>query len=540
MVAALACTTLALPAHAQSTRAAADTLGRDVATGAIATPVDKGLPTVVMNNDTPAAPANDGTMVMVGAIAVRGAPEIPASAFAPAIEQFVGKTANSAELQNMARALADVARQRGYIFASAIVPPQNVERGTVTVQLDPGRIDFVRVEGSENRKLRRILEKIAGPAVRRETLERQLLLAGDIPGIIVLGTRFVRDSKGPGLVVQVRESRIEGQIAADNYGPRELGPARLRLRVDFAELLADDDVLTIQAVGTPLEPKELAYVSVRYSKGIGDSGAEIGIAGALGHTKPGDGLGIITGESRYAAVFASASLLRRQKLSIWANAELAYLHVDQSVLDIKAQRDELVTYFFSLAMSGRVAGGRLNSGLGIVNGLGIAGTTQVGEPFASRFDASGRFTKGIFWASWNRDFGHGVSLRLAANGQLADRPLLASQEIAIGGPGFGRGYDFNERFGDNGILGLAELRKQFNKPLHGVDWVQIYGFADGGYVDNLGNDYGDGSLFSAGSGLRALMGKTEIGVEAALPLSGPRLETGTRKPRLNLSVTQSF
>ncbi len=540
VVAVCLCAVLAPPAFAQSSGGAAATLGRDVAATPATVPVDPGASTVVTGIDGGQADATPGASVLVGAIAVRGAREIPAEAYASAIERFVGKTASTAELQQMARAMADVARQRGYIFASAVVPQQSVERGIVTIEVDPGRIDFVRIEGSGNRKLRRILERIAGPAVRRETLERQLLLAGDIPGITVLGTRFVREDQGSGLVVNVRESHITGEVAADNFGPRALGPARLRLRVDFAELLADDDVLTVQALGTPLNPKELAYLSVRYAKGLGDGGAEIGVAGALGRTQPGFGTGRLIGESRYAAVFASAPLLRRQNTSVWANAEIAYLHVDQAQDDIRVQRDELITYFFSLAMSTRVGGGRLNSGLGIVDGLAVGGTTRRGDPLASRYDGSGRFVKGVVWASWSRELGHGLSLRLAANGQLADRPLLAAQEIAIGGPGFGRGYDFNERFGDNGILGLAELRQRIDRPVRGVDWVQLYGFADGGYVSNIESAYGDGSLLSAGTGMRALLGKTEIGVEAALPLSGPRLDTGTRKARLNLSVTQNF
>ncbi len=532
---------LASPAAGQQgARAAAETLGRDITTSAVS-PRDRSASVAsVANPGDPAEPTAPALSVLVGAIAVRGAPDIPRAAFAPAIERFIGTTANQRGLQDIARALADVARQQGYIFASAIVPPQDVQRGTIIVQVDPGHVDFVRVAGSDNGKLRRLLEKIAGPAVRRETLERQLLLAGDIPGIAILGTRFIREGARAGLIVDVRQTHVEGTIAADNFGSRALGPARIRLRVDFAALLADDDVLTAQAVATPLNPKELAYASLRYAKGVGDHGAELGIAAAVGRTQPGDSFGNRTGQSRYAAIFASAPLIRRNRLSLWANSELALLHIDQTQNEIRRQRDELVTYFFSLALSARFGGGQLNSGLGIVEGIGIGGTTRLGDPLASRADASGRFVKGQFWANWVRNFSHGRSIRLAANGQLADRPLLAAQEIAIGGPGFGRGYDFSERFGDNGILGLIELRQRFDHPLKGVDWVQLYGFADGGYVDNIGGSFGNGSLFSAGSGLRALMGKTEIGVEGALPLSGPRYESGNRQPRVNLSVTQSF
>jgi len=181
-------------------------------------------------------------------------------------------------------------------------------------------------------------------------------------------------------------------------------------------------------------------------------------------------------------------------------------------------------------------GGRLWAGAGVVQGLGLAGTIVAGDPLASRFDGSARFTKAFCWANCTGGLGGGVSLRLASNGQLASRPLLSAQEIGLGGAYFGRGYDFNERFGDNGIVGLAELRRRFDEPVKGVSWLQLYGFIDGGYVADLGGSFGEGALGSAGAGLRAMIGQTEIGIETAFPLGAVRYESGDRSPRINLFV----
>jgi hemolysin activation/secretion protein len=478
--------------------------------------------------------------VMVGAIKIEGNGQIESSAFASVIETYLGQQADTQKLQSLARAVADQARAQGYIFASAIIPPQSVETGVITVQLDEGHVDQIRVSGSSNRRLWATLGKIVGKGVQKSVVERQLLLAEDIPGISILSTRYAREGNLAVLNVEVREDHHSGSISLDNAGSRSIGPARLILRYELTGLADQDDVLTVQAVVTPLQPKELAYGSVRYAHSIGTNGAQVGIAGALGATKPGETNGVITGKSRYVAIFANQPVLRSNTASVWLNTEFAYLSVKQTYNGVTAQSDAIATLTFAASGAVALAGGRLSGGLGIVQGLNILGATRSGDPFASRTDASGTFTKGLLWLNWSGALMDHLTLRLAANGQIASRPLLAAQELGLGGPGFGRGYDFSERFGDNGILGLAELRRQFDHPLQGVDWMQLYGFIDGGVVGNLANGFGSGTLLSSGGGLRAAMGKTEIGVEAAFPLNEIRYESGNKRPRVNLSVGYNF
>jgi hemolysin activation/secretion protein len=527
-------------AHAQISRDPASTLGRDVAVPAN----DRNAARANAKADTTADTAENVTAspaigVFVGAIQVDGGREIPRATFAPVIERFIGQRADTSDLRAIARAIADAARRQGYVFASAMIPAQNAETGTITVKLDPGAVDAVRIVGSDSVRLRRTLDLIRGPAVRREVLERQLLLAGDIPGIIVDTSRYAREPDGAVLIVEVKEDRLSGAVGADNYGSREIGPARARLRLDLTGLM-DGDVLTLQAVATPLQLRELAYAAARYSKTVDNHGSQIGLAVSAGRTRPDYGSAVtVQGNSRYAALFASHPLIRSNAASLWANAELAWLRVDQQAGGMMQQRDEIATFTLSATTAAKLGGGRLWGGFGVVQGLGFAGTTQSGDPMASRLDGSARFTKATAWLDWKRPISEQVSLRLAANGQLASRPLLAAQELGIGGPGFGRAYEFSERFGDTGILGLIEVRERWGKWL-GFDSVELYQFVDGGYVSNLRGGFGSGTRMSAGGGVRAGVGKTSLGLEAAFPLNADRDATGNRNPRVNLTVEQGF
>ena len=90
-------------------------------------------------------------------------------------------------------------------------------------------------------------------------------------------------------------------------------------------------------------------------------------------------------------------------------------------------------------------------------------------------------------------------------------------------------------------MGSAELRYDWKNPFDLIPNAQVYGFIDGGVVDNLENGFGSGSLASLGGGLRADLGaqvRADLGV--AVPLSGTRYDTGDETPKVNVSVAKAF
>ena len=58
---------------------------------------------------------------------------------------------------------------------------------------------------------------------------------------------------------------------------------------------------------------------------------------------------------------------------------------------------------------------------------------------------------------------------------------------------------------------------------------------------NIDSPFGSGSLASAGGGVRVdLTDTVAAAVELAVPLSGPRYDTGDESPKLNLWLAKSF
>jgi hemolysin activation/secretion protein len=486
--------------------------------------------------------APDAAMIQIGAVRVVGIKSLQNQDFARVADQYVGRQLSRSELQQLARSIADTARSRGYIFASAAIPPQELEMGILEVRLEEGTIDEVRIEGTENRRVRSILNRIVGPSPQKAEVERAILLAGDVPGISITRTRYVREGNRGVLLVRAREERSTGEVRLDNNGTNSTGPLRARLSLDLNGLLASDDSVSVNVITNPLDPKELVYVSGSYSIGLGDTGITANLSAGTGRTEPGGrapGFESV-GRSNYVSASLTAPLIRSNEASLYASAELAYLTVNQDYIAFGLQKDDIVTFTATAWGNMRVAGGRMAAGVSITQGLGIFGATEANDPLSSRLEGSGRFTRLNSWLNFNRDLGGDFSIRAAMNAQWASRPLLSSQTIGIGGPSFGRGYDFSERTGDSGILGSLELRRTFEDPVPFIDWLQAYGFVDGGYVYDLRGNRGGSALYSAGGGIRSGIGDANMSFQLAFPLNSIREASADKSPHINFSVGYQF
>jgi hemolysin activation/secretion protein len=478
----------------------------------------------------------------IGAIGIVGADALDIELFSPVVETFIGQEATEEQLASLTQQIADIAREKGYIFASAYVPEQSVEMGVLQIKLIEGMIDAVRIVGSDNQHLRAILSPLEGKVARRPEIERSLLLAGDIPDIWVRSTNFLQEDGRNILQVTVRERGDRVRIQADNYGSDSFGPVRARLSGDLRGAIHDADALGVAIRTNPIEPKEILSVSGYYATAIGKDGMRAGIAGSVGDTAPGGNAAgsDISGESRYLALFASYPLVRATSGSLWVETEAAYLSINTEEMNMLIREDTQVTV--SLGVRGELpfAGGRVRAGATLVQGLDIFGATRFGNSLASRLDGDGVFTKGEYWADFQTGLTKDLSIYLAARGQIASRPLLAAQELSIGGAYRVRGYDFSELSGDDGFYGLAELRYDVKPQLSWLKRLQIYGFADMGFVNDIASNSNEGTLISAGPGVRGRVGPLDFELEGALPINRDRDNSDNKTPHVNVRVGMDF
>jgi hemolysin activation/secretion protein len=545
--------------------AGAALLGAGAASAAdvVQNPVDRADPSVVERqlgpdehrSQAPTAPAlpapaagetqvQEGPPIVAGAIRVDGATALPPSAFAAAIEPYLGRPLGGAELRALARDVAGAARAAGYPLATAWIPRQDLVAGVLHVSLEEGSIDAVEADGPGKKAVERVLTPLAtGRPVRTAELERALLLAGDIPGVSLGRPRIVRRMGRNVLTVRTDFDRVQGRASIDNAGSSTAGPVRARVSVDVNSLIARGDRLSIGVSATPLQPREFQLVEAAYRAPVGRAGTELAVAGYVGHSRAGGDLrsADIGGVSRQAEVSVTHPLLRSRAASLWANAALTVRDSDLDRAGARVRDDRIVTASATLFANGLLAGGRMRVRLSYVQGLDWLRATMPGDPLASRADGSGRFSAVRTWMQYDRSLGGNFSMQLSGQAQLASRPLLASEEIGLGGRQFLRAFDYWEVSGDEGAAASAELRYDIASGLpNPLRRLQLYLYADAGRTTNLRGGFGGGSLASAGAGARAWLDHgLEAGLELGVPLTDSPYDSDP-DPRFSFSVASRF
>jgi hemolysin activation/secretion protein len=496
--------------------------------------VDKPLPRQGLGNEP----------VFVGAVTLSGLQTLRPADFSDVIASSIGQTLSPDQLAVLTTKISERMRARGFAFASAWIGPQRMVAGSLAVSVDEGRIDEVRFEGAAPSAVRRALDPlVSGQAARLDEVERRLLIAGDVAGVRVRSSRYLREGDRGVLVVRVTQERVSLRASLSNQGTKPIGPEQARIQVDLNGLLASDDSLTLSYSTAPAQPRELQFGYARYARRITSSGTEVALSGSISVTHPGAYLASLDLRNRswYAGASVLQPVLRRRRASFWLGAELGVRNLAQWRNDVRVRRDQIAKASLTLYGNAKLAGGRLRVSTSVSQGLGILDATEPGDPLASRRDADGTFTAVNAWADWTTDLSRKFSLRLALQGQLASQPLLISEETSLGGTTFLRGYDWGERSGDEGAMGVAELRYLIDNPLGLVKRAQLYAYLDGGTVSNLSDGFGGGSLASAGGGMRMdITSKMGATLELAVPLSGPRYDTGDETPKLNFSLVRAF
>jgi hemolysin activation/secretion protein len=491
---------------------------------------------------TTSSPTVTGT---INAVIVDGGDPVDAALYAASYAPVIGRDLGRAELTGLASAIADVARRRGYPFASASVGPQQVASGILRVTLDLGKVDAVRVTGASSAAADSLLNDalVTGQPIRRDQLERAILLVSDVPGVRVTSSRYVKQDGFGILLIAIAADRASAYAQVDNRGSDEVGPIRSTILGNVRSVLQSGDELAFLVSQTPVQPTEFVFVRGRYSAPVDNSGSVVSVAASYGRSHPGASLKQLNviGHSVDLAVSLNHPVLRSRATSVWATAEFRATSIDQTLAGRSIRDDRLATLTESLNGFMNAGPGTLRGEVGVTVGLPLAGVTHEGDAMTSRFDGDGRFALAGYTVDWTVKVIDPVTVVVASSGQLASRPLLATAEIGVGGPSFARGYDYAERTGDNGIMGSVELRADAGRVIPGlINRLQLYGFVDGGRVSNLRGGFGGGQLFSTGGGGRFGLGAADGMIEVALPLNADRFDTGNKNPRISLRLSKVF
>ncbi len=476
------------------------------------------------------ASADTRRLFRLEAVDIDGNSALSVGELATAYAGQLGREVSQSDIVAITAAISEIYRKAGFHLSRAIVPPQDLKRGRLRIQVIEGVVEEIVVNGEQAEAfgVKPLLSPIAAerPA-RLATLERQLLLANDRPGLRVTDTALDEITPASGrfrLTVSVQSWRVYTAVGVDNMGSAAVGPWQSSASAALNSLVMPGDSLAMSGSFAPGASRELRYGRASYDLPLGVESLRIGISASRSEVWPGDErrwLRTVSRADTYEARIAFAPVLS-QIHTLWLTGSLGLSDVSEQNSYGRLYRDRIGLASLSADYKLHAAEGSWSYlSATYRHGLGLVDANLDSEDWLSRSGASSRFS--LLNASFThyQNLFENWSLKFSAAGQVASGPLLSSQQFYLGGLSFGRGFEGGWLAGDNAVAGSAELR--FDQPLtlSFAKGYQLYGFTEGGVTRSYSQpkDLVQG-LASIGVGVRLFVNDDlQFGVAVARPLT---------------------
>jgi hemolysin activation/secretion protein len=448
---------------------------------------------------------------------------MPAQELEAAWAPLVGQTFSTADLVRITDALARVYEDHDLAIYTVVIENQDLSEGVVRVRALEGRISGTEVVGTDDPRLRRLLQRYldrmtAERPLRRSSFQRYVSLVRDLPG---LGADVTLEN-GPGedgvkLKLSVKPRPVQVAFAVNNRGTALLGrtQASADLYLNGVLRAGDQTRLTIAA---PTEANLFRSYTLQQTEPLGTNGLVVTASASHLRTRP--KRTDLRGRATSVGLQFSYPLIRSYDRDLYAtvgvdgvdnrNAFLGFTFANDRTRAIRgalaySQQSERRVQFASAAVSQGV------------NALGARTTDRrLGEP---------DFRKLNLRAGVNFAIGRTAALRLAGAAQLSADRLPSTELFSLGGDEFGRAFPASIVAGDQGVAGSAELAVSPGSLPAILQGSEAYGFLDSGkvsYKGRLGFPRADAHLVSAGAGVRAkVANRLLVQGEAVRSLANP-------------------
>ena len=482
----------------------------------------------------PASKSTDPTPIPIKSITITGATLFSADVLHALVANVATGTHTLGELQEAANRITAHYRKAGYFLARAYLPAQKMEGGQVTIAVLEGKLEQVKLENtsrvSDALVNARLAHFVSGTVLRKEPLDRALLLLGELPGVGGVDSRLAPGTQvgETVLIAKLNAAPLaSGRVEADNYGGLYTGRNRLGASVDVNSPFGWGERFSARFMGSD---SDLLYGRLAAQVPVNSRGLVMGAAVgrttyALGDTFA--GLDAV-GRSTSRELFARYPLLRSVDANVYA----------QAAYEQRKLRDEVRSTATTTDKHAHM--GTLSLQADARDGWGGGGSTQgsvalsqgrlgIDSPDAAALDAAGaqtvgRYTKWAWAVQRQQALGVGWSLGAQVRGQRAGQNLDSSEKLSLGGANGVRAYASGEATGDKGWLASLELRYAINPQ------VSASVFYDAGQVTVNAKPYlaSPNTLRRSGTGLGLAGSYGAFDWQAAMAWRGG--DAGTAEP----------
>ncbi|MBO9547158.1 ShlB/FhaC/HecB family hemolysin secretion/activation protein [Caulobacter sp.] len=444
---------------------------------------------------------------------------LPIADLQAAWRPFVGQTVDTKGLVKITDAVARLYEREGYAIYTVLVPDQTFEGGVLRLRALEGYISEAVVT-APNAKSRALADqyvarlKVDRP-LKRRTLERYVSLIRDIPGT---SNEMVLENgdgdNGVRLKMALKPRPVQVAVSVNNRGTAYLGRTQVQADLYLNSLLRSGDQ-TRFTVAVPTDIDRFRSYSIGHVTPLGSNGLSLGLNAGYLKTKP--AVGGLVGHAKSAGAQLSYPIIRGYERDLYVNVSIDGVDSDNAFLGYTFANDK--TRAARAALSTSVQKDRSLWYVSATVSQGIDGLGARTDPALAKLAFRKLNVRG--GAAWS--IGKQGALRVNAAGQTTSDRLPGTEQFAVGGDEFGRGYEASVIAGDSGVAASAELAFVPAKPPKGFGGSELYSFIDGGkvrYRGRFGYATSHADLRSAGGGVRVrIQNKAIVQVEAAKALS---------------------
>lgn len=489
---------------------------------------------------------------------VRGNTTLPSLEIEKAVYPFEGPGKTLADVNAARDALQKVYQDRGYQSVVVELPQQQVKNGVIVLQVVEAKVGRLRVEGAQYTSPQNIRDAV--PALAEGSVPDFGVAQQQLTDLNRSADRQVIPVLKPGAMPQTVDvdlkvddhSPLHGTLDLNNDNSPGTSLLRTSATLSYSNLWQLGHVVSGTYVIAPQHPDDARVYSFSYLAPLKDSHwsllatvvhsdsnvASIGGTNVLGK-------GTTYG---FTAIYAlPASDTYAQSVSI----EIDRKHYDENVsLGGQMSMSPLTYVPVTLSYTGQLSLKNSQTAFSASLTTNIRGIgSDAGAWDNKRYNATPDFLYAKFDVNHTQHFANDMQANAHVTAQLANSPLVSSEQFAAGGMNSVRGYMQAEDTADSGVIGSLEIRSpSLTKYLGGAagsrinEW-RFHAFVDAAHLwllSPLPEQTASFNLLSVGVGTRVQLFKyASADFEAGWPLKAG-IYTKQYSPRFDFYVRLGF
>jgi hemolysin activation/secretion protein len=488
-------------------------------------------PPTRLTNPTPLAPASVPGTITISRFKIIGNQVIPQVELDKILQPYLFRPLTFIELLEVQQAITQLYIKRGYFTSGAFIPPQTISDRTIKIKIIPGRIESIKISGLNKLHPEYIRSRLAiatQPPLNQDKLLNALQLLQLDPLIKNISAELSQGIN-PGeslLTIKIKEAdTFSLELQLDNQSTSSIGSVSRQISLKENNLMGFGDRF------------DIAYANTDGSDSLSN----------LSYVMP---VGAYNGTVKLAYNLTNSRIITETFEELDLESKNRFYELTYSQPLNQTPTSEMILGFSFTRQNSQIS--LLDIGFPyLAEGTDSEGKTKISalrffQEYSDRsqnhvFATRSQFSLGIdafdatindngipdskflIWrgqAQYLQKLTAKTNIFLRVDLQIADRPLLSSEQFSAGGVLSVRGYNQEEILGDNGFFSSVELH---NTVWQIPEWdfsLELNPFFDFATVWNSDDsELETNTLASLGVGLKFLIGESlTANIDWGLPL----------------------